>query len=101
MINYLFKRFLVPSNLFVLEVFLGNLSILDSKLENICANKNLVASDVKQHLVSPNYPDSYSNNLDCSWEITAPENQLVQIVFDKFAVEECCDSLKVNCEKIR
>ena len=64
--------------------------------DSICANKNLQASNVKQHLVSPNYPNFYSNNIDCEWSITAPEDQLVQLVFDKFSVEECCDKLEVS-----
>ena len=37
-------------------------------------------------LTSPNYPNSYPNNVECSWTITALHNQTVAIQFLDFEV---------------
>ena len=32
---------------------------------------------------SPNYPESYPQNVDCIWVITAPSTERIQLEFDE------------------
>ncbi|KAK7092942.1 hypothetical protein V1264_008615 [Littorina saxatilis] len=36
---------------------------------------------------SPLYPNNYPNRMDCSWEIVAQENHVIQLTFDSFTLE--------------
>ena len=45
---------------------------------------------------SPNYPNSYGNNLNCVWTITNPMYSSVQIRFTVFDTERCCDKVVVE-----
>ncbi|XP_066271849.1 CUB and sushi domain-containing protein 1-like [Branchiostoma lanceolatum] len=38
-------------------------------------------------ITSPNYPDIYPNNIDCSWTITAPSTSRIQLDFVTFGIE--------------
>ena len=39
---------------------------------------------------SPNYPQNYGNNADCSWKITAPSGyEFVVLRFDSYKTESC------------
>ncbi|XP_074656265.1 cubilin-like isoform X2 [Tubulanus polymorphus] len=54
-------------------------------------------------ITSPNYPNSYNDNIDCSWLIQAPENRMVEISFDsKFHIQtskgRCWDALTIKSE---
>lgn len=44
---------------------------------------------------SPNYPDSYGNQLYCSWKLTAPENDLIRLEVDDLQLESMYDFLYV------
>lgn len=46
-------------------------------------------------LQSPNYPDDYSSNCDCTWFISAPTGYNVKITFDTFRTETNYDTLTV------
>lgn len=37
---------------------------------------------------SPNYPGSYSENLDCEWKIAAPKGNTIYVEFTDFKMEE-------------
>ena len=37
---------------------------------------------------SPNYPSVYPHNVDCTWVITAPATERVQLDFDDFNLEQ-------------
>ena len=47
------------------------------------------------NFVSPNYPDNYPDNLNCSWGITVPSGYRVQVDFDTFEVEDTHDYLRI------
>ncbi|XP_076801166.1 bone morphogenetic protein 1 homolog [Clavelina lepadiformis] len=38
---------------------------------------------------TPNYPDDYDNNLNCTWIIQAPANKLVEVQIQDFLLESC------------
>ena len=57
---------------------------------------DLDASNQNQSLSSPNFPENYPNNTNCTWTITAPPGQFVFINFEIFSTEECCDDLNVS-----
>ncbi|XP_036448696.1 cubilin-like isoform X2 [Colossoma macropomum] len=44
---------------------------------------------------SPQYPNNYPNNADCTWRLLASETQFVNLTFTFVNVEECCDSIRV------
>jgi len=33
------------------------------------------------NITSPNYPNAYRNNIDCTWSVHAPANHIVQLQF--------------------
>ena len=45
------------------------------------------------HIHSPNYPNSYQGNDDCSWIIIAPRRHSVELSFHQFSLED-----SDNCE---
>ncbi|XP_053208631.1 cubilin-like [Panonychus citri] len=45
-------------------------------------------------LVSPNYPDSYPNGLNCLWRLTGRPNQAIKISIDEYHIERN-DSLQI------
>jgi len=59
----------------------------------------LHASNVKQFVVSKNYPSVYENNDQCTWIINNPGVELVIEVIH-FATEFCCDHLSVSFGEI-
>ena len=65
-------------------------------------NFTFTADLIPKTLTSPNYPNSYMNNLDKYYFIEAAENHVIKIVFDMFAVELCeenlcwCDALTIQ-----
>ncbi|KAJ8298450.1 hypothetical protein KUTeg_024981 [Tegillarca granosa] len=56
-------------------------------VESECGTNTLTASTAVQYLTSPSYPVFYSNNLDCSWLISAPTGYDIQINFQDFFTE--------------
>ena len=49
---------------------------------------NLTASSEPQKFNSPGFESfAYPNDLNCSWTITAPEGQIVQITFNQISIE--------------
>ena len=49
----------------------------------------LSASRPTALITSPNYPNNYPQNVDCTWTVTAPTNRKVQFQFigDIFSIE--------------
>jgi len=46
---------------------------------------------------SPNYPDSYSNNIFCDYYISASSSSSsTAIIFKAFDTEQCCDYVTVS-----
>lgn len=52
-----------------------------------------MASTATRVLQSPNFPASYPNNLDCTWNIVADEGEHVQIQFEFIVLEDHYDRL--------
>ena len=44
---------------------------------------------------SPNYPNNYGNNQECTWQITVPVNKQVRLDFSDFKTESGKDVLQV------
>ncbi|MGH0144022.1 UNVERIFIED_CONTAM: hypothetical protein FKN15_047101, partial [Acipenser sinensis] len=45
-------------------------------------------SDLSGYITSPNYPNNYPQNVDCSWTITVPNGEAVQLDFEgEFYIE--------------
>ena len=42
---------------------------------------------VSGHITSPQYPDSYPPGVECVWDLTASQGNLVAVNFDMFDVE--------------
>nr|XP_002125198.2 deleted in malignant brain tumors 1 protein isoform X2 [Ciona intestinalis] len=61
-----------------------------------CA-RELVATPSLQNFSSPNYPNAYSNNLNCVWTIRPPSGQRV-VVKIVAQTEQCCDYVEVARE---
>ncbi|KAL5007353.1 hypothetical protein ScPMuIL_016159 [Solemya velum] len=62
--------------------------------------KTLTAYSIKLTLDSPNYPNNYYNNLDCTWQIiTSSYGYKVEIVVQDLNLEDCGASY-CNCDKL-
>ncbi|KAI4899114.1 hypothetical protein NFI96_028562 [Prochilodus magdalenae] len=46
-------------------------------------------------LFSPQYPNNYPNNANCTWRLLAPDGQGLHLRFTFTDLEECCDSIRV------
>ncbi|XP_069102487.1 tumor necrosis factor-inducible gene 6 protein-like [Argopecten irradians] len=44
---------------------------------------------------SPNYPYNYPDNIDCLWSIIVNPSEQIQLTFNDFYTESCCDHVKV------
>ena len=44
---------------------------------------------------SPNYPNNYGNNRQCSWIIEVPEYHKIELTFQNFSIEEGFDFVEV------
>jgi hypothetical protein len=47
------------------------------------------------YIVSPNFPDVYDNNEDCTYRIKVLPENYVQLTFYEFDTEGCCDFLYI------
>ena len=41
----------------------------------------------KTDIISPNHPDEYPNNMNCSWLISAKESELIEITLEENGYE--------------
>ena len=63
---------------------------------DLCGPPELRATVGKQDVLqSPNFPRSYPSNTECWWFISAPPGYVIQIEFNQFTVEICCDRVQV------
>ena len=53
-----------------------------------------------QFVTSPNYPNYYPNNTECSWTITAPPNKTVTLKFQMFNVRKLLRMICLICLKL-
>lgn len=64
---------------------------IEVKERQIASKKNQTcdfrADDADKKILSPNFPKPYQSNLDCSILIEAPNDQLIQLNFDRFILE--------------
>ena len=54
-----------------------------------------VSGESSGRFASPNYPNNYPDNEDCSWGITVPDGFLVKVEFSHFNTERGYDKLRV------
>lgn len=47
-------------------------------------------------ITSPNYPQDYNNNADCTWTVLAEPGDTIALVFTDFQLEEDYDVLEVS-----
>ncbi|XP_035665250.1 CUB and sushi domain-containing protein 1-like [Branchiostoma floridae] len=60
-----------------------------------CSGNVPQASSSAQQLDSPNYPNNYGNNLDCTWTIQSASGTVIRLHFLAFSVEDRYDYLNV------
>ncbi|XP_076174105.1 cubilin isoform X2 [Ptiloglossa arizonensis] len=68
------------------------------KYETLCQN---VVHGFYGVIESPNFPNKYEHNLNCSWTIDAPRGNRVNLTFSHFDLEEQDDSCQYDYLKIR
>ena len=55
------------------------------------------ATNVPQSFSSPNWPNNYSVSTDCTWAFTTQNpDERIQIIFESFSTEFCCDLVTVS-----
>nr|XP_026694940.1 CUB and sushi domain-containing protein 1 isoform X6 [Ciona intestinalis] len=59
---------------------------------------NAVATSTSQLITSPNYPNNYPNNVDCTWTITASDGMRVQLNLIRFSTERSYDYLTISSD---
>ncbi|XP_078494131.1 scavenger receptor cysteine-rich domain-containing protein DMBT1-like [Ciona intestinalis] len=59
---------------------------------------NGVATSTSQPITSPNYPNNYPNNADCTWTITASDGMRVQLNLIRLSTERSYDYLTISSD---
>ncbi|XP_076821762.1 CUB and sushi domain-containing protein 1-like isoform X3 [Clavelina lepadiformis] len=54
------------------------------------------ATNLTRNIYSPGWPGSYPNSADCNWTLTARPGYQVQLDFQSFSTESCCDRLDIT-----
>eukprot|EP00057_Strongylocentrotus_purpuratus_P028101 XP_011682575.1 PREDICTED: CUB and sushi domain-containing protein 2-like [Strongylocentrotus purpuratus] len=85
--SYLWVRF--TSNIWYTEK--GFKARLSAELRTIILN-----TEGAKNLDSPNFPDTYDNNIDVIWQVVAPVGYRVRIRFTDFSTEEDIDVVAVH-----
>ncbi|KAH0567103.1 hypothetical protein KQX54_006688 [Cotesia glomerata] len=65
----------------------------EAEYETVCNQFVELESEMVSNLESPNYPENYKPNKNCSWYFIAPENHRINIKFYFFVIES-----SQNCE---
>ncbi|XP_078494142.1 embryonic protein UVS.2-like [Ciona intestinalis] len=65
--------------------------------------QNIIATDVIQRISTPNYPEHYTPNINCEWNIQTQSGFKIQINFGDSQTESCCDQIKLyeGTERVR
>nr|XP_026694942.1 CUB and sushi domain-containing protein 3-like [Ciona intestinalis] len=80
--------------IFVATIFLCSAKVIAQDSQETCGF-NAVATTTSQPITSPNYPNNYTNNLDCTWTITAPPGMRLRLEFHSFSTEREYDTLSI------
>ena len=59
----------------------------DNLLEACGRNQPLILSNSSGRIVSPNYPEEYPSNQDCSWLVQVEQGYVVKLRVDHFKLE--------------
>uniref|UniRef100_A0A4W6CDE6 Seizure related 6 homolog n=1 Tax=Lates calcarifer TaxID=8187 RepID=A0A4W6CDE6_LATCA len=62
----------------------------------LAACGGLIKNVTVDRIISPGFPNNYSNNLTCHWLLEAPEGQRLHIHFEKVALAEDDDRLLIK-----
>ena len=60
------------------------------------AGCDYVLTDESGVITSPNFPNNYGPNLNCSWLMFGPAGKVIQLTFNSFLLETNQDFIKVN-----
>ncbi|XP_070576117.1 bone morphogenetic protein 1-like [Ptychodera flava] len=52
-----------------------------------CGGNHIVSAGNSIEITSPNYPENYGDNVDCTWTVTNADGGNVQLVFNSFQTE--------------
>ena len=75
----------------------SHLIIITSNFAVLCGDNGFFESG---EIKSPNYPNSYPNNAECTWVITAPKNYTVNLRFQSsFSVNNALDTKYANFQQ--
>ena len=99
-INLAFGGWAVPIEDPVVEETVLNISDLldndaaieDISIRNACNETSTTASGI---ISTPNFPNDYTNNMNCYWLIITGTGTRIQLSFDTFVVENGNDVLAV------
>ncbi|XP_063411746.1 neuropilin-2-like [Mytilus trossulus] len=69
----------------------GYLNVVTSLLIRLSTGCSFNITKASGSLTSPNYPNKYSNKMDCEYVIRSPTKQPITVTFDDFEVEEHSD----------
>ncbi len=53
-------------------------------------------TDADQCMSTPGYPNQYTNDLMCSWSLSAPDGMKVSCEFEDFSLEQGYDTLSLG-----
>ncbi|XP_070175573.1 delta-like protein D [Littorina saxatilis] len=63
--------------------------------ESVCST--VLLNGQSGTFTSPNHPNQYQNDMDCTWQITVQSNYVIQLTFSNFSLEasfDCVDILE-------
>ncbi|XP_077982534.1 dorsal-ventral patterning tolloid-like protein 1 [Glandiceps talaboti] len=67
---------------------------------NECGETHLLSSENYVVISSPNYPEEYSNNQDCTWIVTNTDGGNIQLIFSNLVTESSYDYVQFGSGNI-
>ena len=55
---------------------------------NVTTTSNIETKDSFGYITSPNYPETYTNNASCWWDIVVDDGFIIHLTFVEFEIEE-------------
>ena len=72
----------IPHKVFTFKTFL---------VRAVCGGNVVLDANTTQYIGTPGYGDNgYSDNMNCTWSITGPQNSFIIASFEVFMLEEEC-----------
>uniref|UniRef100_A0AAR2M373 CUB domain-containing protein n=1 Tax=Pygocentrus nattereri TaxID=42514 RepID=A0AAR2M373_PYGNA len=70
-------------------------SVDPTNQESVGASCGEDLTNARGEFFSPQYPNNYPNNANCTWRLLASETQVINLNFTFVDFEMCCDSIRV------